>query len=87
MIDWNLNYNINNVLFQFKLAGVVYGGQNHFVCRVIDDKGMVWYHDGIATGSSCLREGQLTDIAGRTSYLRMANYNGQPKDALCAIVI
>ena len=87
MIDWNLDYNINDILFQFRLAGVVYGGQNHFVCRIVDDRGMIWYHDGIATGSGCLREGQLADIAEQTSYLQTTDYDGQLKDALYAIYI
>ena len=85
IIDWNLNYNINNILFQFRLAGVIYGGQNHFVCRVVDDAETVWYHDGITTGRRCLREGQLTDIAEQTSHLRLTEYDGQLKHALYAI--
>ena len=85
IIDWHLNYTSNNILFQFKLAGIIYIGQNHFVCRVIDDAGIVWYNDGITTGRRCFKEGCLPDVTERTAQLRLAEYDGQLKYALYAI--
>ena len=87
IIDWNLKYTANDILFQFKLAGIVYSGQNHFVCRVVDDAGTVWYNDGIATGGRCLKEGSLPEVAKRTAQLRFTEYSGQFKYALYAIYI
>ncbi|KAF8962225.1 hypothetical protein BDZ97DRAFT_1611458, partial [Flammula alnicola] len=66
IIDHELNYNTDGFEVQFRLAGLIYGGQNHFVCRIVDAAGAVWYHDGITTGSGCVREGSLSDIVRDT---------------------
>ncbi|KAF8233646.1 hypothetical protein L208DRAFT_1132001, partial [Tricholoma matsutake] len=36
------------------LKGVVYLANEHFTEHVITDTGMVWYHDGMFTGHSCV---------------------------------
>ena len=87
IIDWVLNYTADDIHFQFKLTGIIYNGQNHFVCRIIDDTGIVWYNDGIATGQRCLKEGYLPDVADRTAQLRLTEFDGQIKYALYAIYI
>ncbi|KAF8973570.1 hypothetical protein BDZ97DRAFT_1648442 [Flammula alnicola] len=87
VIDHELEYETDNFEIQFKLAGVIYGGQNHFVCRVVDAAGAVWYHDGITTGGSCVRECKLADIVGDPSWLRSVERGGQTKHALYAIYI
>ena len=87
MIDWTLNYTADNILFQFKLAGIVYSGQSHFVCRIVDDTGIVWYNDGIATGRNCLKEGYLSEVAEQSAQLRLTESDGQLKYALYAIYI
>ncbi|KAJ3513184.1 hypothetical protein NMY22_g15116 [Coprinellus aureogranulatus] len=33
----------------YRLRGLVYGGRNHFTCRLIDKHGQVWYADGMAS--------------------------------------
>ncbi|KAI5896035.1 uncharacterized protein SCHCODRAFT_02491195 [Schizophyllum commune H4-8] len=45
-----------------KLRGVIYGGQNHFTCRVVDDDGHLYRHDGIDNGEECEKEAELTRI-------------------------
>jgi len=87
VIDWNLKYDTDGLLFHFKLAGIIYSGQNHFVCRVVDDSGMVWYNDGMTTGHECIREGWLTEVAEQTAQLRVAVVNNVVKYALYAIYI
>ena len=34
----------------YRLCGVIYHTGNHFVARVVDRTGEVWYHDGCTTG-------------------------------------
>ncbi|EJD35910.1 hypothetical protein AURDEDRAFT_21949, partial [Auricularia subglabra TFB-10046 SS5] len=41
------------------LVGLVYHGGFHFVSRYLDDRGHVWFHDGMSNGGSCLLEGPL----------------------------
>ncbi|KAF8235357.1 hypothetical protein L208DRAFT_1063057, partial [Tricholoma matsutake] len=38
----------------YVLKGVVYLANEHFTEHVIMDTGMVWYHDGMFTGRSCV---------------------------------
>ncbi|KAI4517967.1 hypothetical protein K525DRAFT_155153, partial [Schizophyllum commune Loenen D] len=45
-----------------KLRGVVYGGQNHFTCRVVDDAGWVYRHDGMINGLACEQEAELSRV-------------------------
>jgi len=87
IIDWELKYDMDGLLFHFRLAGIIYSGQNHFICRVVDDSGMVWYHDGITTGRRCTREGWLSNVAERTAQLRIATVNDVVRYALYAIYI
>ena len=46
----------------YSLRGVIYYGQHHFTCRFISRRGVVWYHNGIATGSSLVNEGFLSSV-------------------------
>ena len=39
----------HNVLY--RLCGIIYFGEFHFVCRIIDKSGEIWYHDGVQTGA------------------------------------
>jgi hypothetical protein len=71
----------------FKLAGVIYGGQSHFVCRIIDALGTIWYHDGMVTGSACQKESTLTDSEYDPYWLCTSNRNGLVKHALYAVYI
>ncbi|KAF8181499.1 hypothetical protein BJ912DRAFT_854693 [Pholiota molesta] len=71
----------------FKLAGVIYGGQSHFVCRIIDALGTIWYHDGMVTGSACRKESTLTDSEYDPYWLCTSNRNGLVKHALYAVYI
>ncbi|KAJ7114877.1 hypothetical protein C8R44DRAFT_629909 [Mycena epipterygia] len=47
---------------KLKLRGIIYSGQNHFTCRIVDVTGQMWFHDGITSGRSCLDEGRLCDV-------------------------
>ncbi|RDB31048.1 hypothetical protein Hypma_000099 [Hypsizygus marmoreus] len=45
----------------YRLAGVVYYGRNHFVCRIITASGFVWKHDGL-NGALTEQEGSINDV-------------------------
>ena len=45
----------------YKLRGIIYYKDQHFTSRFITATGMIWFHDGILTGSSLIYEGQDID--------------------------
>ncbi|KAF8240463.1 hypothetical protein L208DRAFT_1209423, partial [Tricholoma matsutake] len=48
----------------YKLRGVVYHSQDHFISHFITETGSVWYHDGLSTGQQMEHEGDanITDF-------------------------
>ncbi|KAJ7120562.1 hypothetical protein C8R43DRAFT_900609 [Mycena crocata] len=54
--DEMLQFDRGGIMVRLRLRGIIYGGQNHFTCRYIDQYGWVWFHDGIATRNTCVRE-------------------------------
>ena len=63
-IDHVLTFTFGNDVQVWVLAGVIYYGHSHFSCRFLDDDGIVWYHDGIQTGSSCTKDANDINSAG-----------------------
>ena len=47
-----------NVL-EYKLAGIVYFGDMHFVARILRQDGQIWYHNGITTRRNLIYEGSI----------------------------
>jgi hypothetical protein len=45
------------------LRGLVYYGDYHFTCRIIDDSGNIWFHDGMTTGRIAIKEGGFGSIS------------------------
>ena len=45
------------------LKGLVYHGDFHFTCRIIDESGNIWFHDGMTTGRSTLKEGKFGSVS------------------------
>jgi len=46
------------------VRGLIYHGDFHFTSRIIGTDGIVWYHDGMTTGS-CENEGDLEKLSLR----------------------
>ena len=46
---------------RYTLRGVVYLKNEHFTLHVITSTGMIWFHDGMLTGSSLVYESR--DVA------------------------
>jgi hypothetical protein len=42
-----------------KVRGLIYHGNFHFTSCIIGTDGIVWYHDGITTGSTCENVGDF----------------------------
>ncbi|KAJ7616333.1 hypothetical protein DFH06DRAFT_1013025 [Mycena polygramma] len=48
-----------------KLRGLIYSGGGHFTCRVIQPDGRVWFHDGMISGRTCIREFEFASLDDR----------------------
>jgi hypothetical protein len=46
----------------YELRGVIYHHNDHFTARIITSDGMVWHHDGIATGQQTEYEGHFDHV-------------------------
>ena len=62
LIDYSFILSTNNLNFRYMLKGVIYYGANHFVARIVDGQGWIWYHDGMVTGNTCQRIMHLQDV-------------------------
>ena len=45
------------------LRGLVYHGGYHFTCRIVDQSGNIWYHDGMSTGRTSTKEGKFGTVS------------------------
>jgi hypothetical protein len=52
ILDPVLNISVGGLRREYKLRGVIYFSGEHFTSRIITKNGMVWFHDGIFTGST-----------------------------------
>ena len=46
----------------YRLRGIIYFGHHHFTSRFVSHHEVVWYHDGLVTGSSLINEGTLESV-------------------------
>ena len=79
-IDHDFHIYINNEECVYQLRGIVYYGNSHFTARVVYNNGMIWFHDGIATGQSLLYEGTFQTFGQSLNSCR-------GKDAILAIYV
>ena len=47
------------------VRGLIYHGDFHFTSCIIGTDGIVWYHDGMTTRSSCANEGDFNKMSSR----------------------
>ena len=62
-MQWKHNTVYNN--HEYFLCGLIYLGNFHFTCRIIQKNGNVWYHDGIKTKKRCAYEGHIDNMSQR----------------------
>ncbi|KAJ7029809.1 hypothetical protein C8F04DRAFT_962458 [Mycena alexandri] len=58
-----VSFDMGGEMSVLRLRGVIYSGWGHFTARYISLNGVVWYHDGILTGRSCVEEGNLDTLS------------------------
>ena len=49
----------DGIQYLFKLRGVIYFSQNHFMSHVITESGQIWFHDGMTLQHSMRYDGLL----------------------------
>ncbi|KAF8896912.1 hypothetical protein CPB84DRAFT_1681957 [Gymnopilus junonius] len=89
IIFWMFHRQELNVLssdcdYVFRLHGIIYSGQGHFVSRIIDDQGTIWFHDGITTGSHCKKEKRMEEIPHQ-EWLNTCRMMGEEKPAIIMV--
>jgi hypothetical protein len=82
-VDPILEIDIEGSSRQYSLRGVIYFAGGHFTARVITRAGMVWFHDGIFTGSSLVYEtADVTSISTENAitaiYIRAQENSDMP---------
>ena len=50
------------------VRGIIYHRDIHFTSRIIATDGIVWYHDGMTTRSSCENEGHFDKFSSRNLF-------------------
>ena len=45
------------------VRGLIYYGDFHFTSCIIGTHGIVWYHDGMTTGSNCENDGDFDKLS------------------------
>ena len=55
-LDTSLRISVDGGYRRYSLRGVIYFAADHFTARIVTQAGMVWFHDGIFTGSSLVYE-------------------------------
>ncbi|KAI0649973.1 hypothetical protein C8Q79DRAFT_901514 [Trametes meyenii] len=58
----SISFTVRTQIVTWYLCGVIYLGGEHFTSRYIDDDGVSWYHDGMITGRTCIREDHYTNL-------------------------
>ena len=66
MIERSLSVEMQHIMsvsgYEYKLYGLIYHGDHHFSCRVVDKSGGIWFHDGIHTKKNCEYEGNISQV-------------------------
>ena len=57
----------------YRLCGVIYYASNHFVCRIVDKSGNIWFHDGYKMGSTVKYVKNSTTMSNN-GWLKTGNY-------------
>ena len=61
-LDHAFHIPIDDIESMYKLRGIIYYGQSHFTARVIQNNGLVCYHDGLERGKNLVYEGTLANL-------------------------
>ncbi|KAJ6622115.1 hypothetical protein B0H10DRAFT_1731849, partial [Mycena sp. CBHHK59/15] len=82
-LNEELNFQQQNRIITLKLWGLIYHSQlvqvGHFTSVILDAEGVMWYHDGITTGRTCINNGRFSEVQD----LLMLHRRSQER--LCAV--
>jgi hypothetical protein len=62
----DLHVEVHGLHRRYSLRGVIYFAANHFTARVVTQTGIVWFHDGIFSGSTLIYESANVSSMPRT---------------------
>ena len=62
IIDKSLVLPVNGNNYMYSLRSIMYYGDNHFTSHIITPAGLIWFHDGIETGTSMEYEGNISSV-------------------------
>jgi hypothetical protein len=62
-VSKTLKFEQDGEIVVLDVRGLIYHGDFHFTSRIIGTDGIVWYHDGMTTGSSCQNEGDFDKLS------------------------
>ena len=60
-----LNFEQEGETVVLDVKRLIYHGDFHFTSYILGIDGIVWYHDGMTTGSSCKNEGDFDKFSSR----------------------
>ena len=55
------------------VKGLIYHGDFHFTSDIIGTDGIIWYHDGMTSGSNCKNDGDFDKFSSND----LLNYRGK----------
>ena len=61
-VNTTFNVTTDGDVQTYKLRGIIYFANFHFTSRIINENGMTWFHDGIATADSVIYEGMIDTL-------------------------
>jgi hypothetical protein len=62
-LSWTVKIQGSTRATTLHLRGLVYYGGFHFTCRIIDESGNIWFHDGMTTGRIAIKEGRFGSVS------------------------
>jgi hypothetical protein len=64
--DPDLHVKVDGIRRHYSLRGVIYFAANHFTARVVTQAGIVWFHDGMLSGSTLVYESANVSLMPRS---------------------
>lgn len=82
ILEEELYFRWNGGVITLRIRGLIYHSQmaGHFTSVVIDGEGIMWYHDGMITGRTCVRNGRFSEIGNLLTLHRRS------EEHLCAVI-
>src|ERR1700722_20327513 len=63
LLDLKLQSTTETCYILNKQCVMLYYGGFHFTCQIIDEFGNIWFHDGMTTARTTIKEGQIGSVS------------------------